>query len=148
MCQSTSTQRTHISSQKVFCALNFTVCWREPPLGKASYAYANLFALVATSVARWVGNERSEMRATPKTLLHALNLYIIWDACALQACPIHNSHYRIIFFQGSFFYVYIESPNSTKSQKTPHHSLETPSTEKTNPKNQIQDPNMPTPEPP
>mgnify|MGYP001804220268 CR=1 FL=1 len=78
---------------------------------------------------------------------HSLNLYIIRDAYALQASPIHNSHYRIIFFQGSFFYVYIESPNSKKPQKTPHHT-ETPSTEKTNPKNQIQNPNTPTPKPP
>ena len=79
---------------------------------------------------------------------NSLYLYNIRDAYALQASPIHNSHYRIIFFQGSFFYVYIESPNSKKPQKTPHHSLETPSTENTNPKNQIQDPNTPTPEPP
>ena len=82
---------------------------------------------------------------------HSLNLhvyYIIWDVYALQASLIHNSHYRIIFFRGSFFYVYIESPNPKKTQKTAHHSLETPSTDKANPKNQIHDLKTPTPQPP
>ena len=42
------------------------------------------------------------------------------------------------FFQG---YSCIGSPNPKQTQKEPHHSPQTPSTEKTNPKNPILDAN-------
>ena len=54
------------------------------------------------------------------------------------------------FFPRVILLCLYREPKPKKKQKPPHHSLKTPSTEKTNPKNPIPDPNpkTTTPKPP
>ena len=73
-----------------------------------------------------------EMRATPKTFFHSIHWIYVYEM------HLHFRHLQFttliiawFFFRGSVFYVYIESPNPNKTQKAPHLSRESPSTEKT-----------------